>query len=60
MAGGGAFSGCVLLALSFAVAGDSWPLRYYAVPTDGRINPSVDHMPNALAFESAFRDSGHR
>ena len=34
-------------------------LRYHAVPTDGRINPSVDHMPNALAFESAYRDSGN-
>ncbi|MCX6626781.1 MAG: glycosyltransferase family 87 protein [Candidatus Solibacter sp.] len=46
MAGGVAVGGCVLLALSFAAAGRSWPLRYYAVLTDGRINPSVDHMPN--------------
>lgn len=46
MAGGVAFGGCVLLALSFAAAGKGWPLRYYAVLTDARINPSVELMPN--------------
>jgi len=46
MAGGAALSGCVLLALSFAAAGKSWPLSYYAALADERISMGLAHMPN--------------
>jgi len=46
MASGAAFGGCVLLALSFAAAGKSWPISYYKTLADARISTGMAHMPN--------------
>ena len=46
MAGGLATGLAGLLALSFAAAGWNWPLKWYAVLADERINPGLKHMPN--------------
>jgi len=43
---GMAFGVCILLALSFAAAGASWPTRYMAVLAHPGMNSSLDHMPN--------------
>ena len=46
MAGGVVFGASVLLALSFAVAGQNWPLSYFAVLTHPGMSTGLDQMPN--------------
>jgi hypothetical protein len=46
MMGGAVFGGCVLLALSFAAAGWSWPAGYLSVLAHPGMSTSLDHMPN--------------
>ncbi|HUG81253.1 MAG TPA: glycosyltransferase family 87 protein [Bryobacterales bacterium] len=41
-----AASGTVLMLLSFAVSGWSWPLDYIATLADGRVHPEPSKMPN--------------
>lgn len=38
--------GAALIALSFGVAGASWPKEYFSVLTDPKIHPAAGHMPN--------------
>lgn len=43
----GFFAGAaVLLALSFLAGGSNWPAEYFHTLTDGRVHPSITHMPN--------------
>ena len=49
MAAGAAGAGAVMLAVSFLVAGASWPSRYWAGLADPGVQQAVSRMPNLYA-----------
>ena len=58
MAAGAAVMGGALLAVSFAVAGPTWPLQYYAVLTDPHIHAGTTSMPNIHALAASMPFAG--